>query len=44
MPRTAPDDHTVFVDRANAMEWNVTNDPVLVMEGECGGSLRVEAD
>ena len=44
MPRTTPHDSTVFVDRAHAMEWNVTNDSVLVMEGEGVGPLRVEAD
>ena len=44
MPRTAPDDNTVFIDRAHAMEWNMTNDSVLVLEREGGGSLRVEAD
>lgn len=44
MPRTSPQDNTVFVDRAHAMEWNVTNESVRVMEGEGVGPLWVEAD
>jgi hypothetical protein len=44
LTRTLPDDNAVFVHSPYAMEWDVMDDFVLVVEREGVRSLRVEAD